>query len=104
MQAMNTSDQKERSAQVLMDIRHGAHITEDTSPPAVELAATREDITPLKDAVVEPEEVLFETRFDYLFPELATDRRRICRLTIRPRSLPSSRVSRPSAMRWWRIR
>ena len=56
-----------------MDIRHGAHITEDTSPPAVELAATREDITPLKDAVVEPEEVLFETRFDYLFPELATD-------------------------------
>ena len=27
----------------------------------------------MKDAVVEPEEVLFETRFDYLFPELATD-------------------------------
>jgi hypothetical protein len=70
---MNTSERKERSAQVLMDIRHGAHITEDTSPSAVELAATREDITPLKDAVVEPEEVLFETRFDYLFPELATD-------------------------------
>ena len=70
---MNTSERKERSAQVLIDIRHGGHITEDTSPAAVELAAVREDITPLEDAVVEPEEVLFETRFDYLFPELATD-------------------------------
>jgi hypothetical protein len=74
---MNTrnDERKKRSAQVLTDIRHGAHITEDMSPPAVELAAKREDITPLKDAVAtaEPEEVLFETPFDYLFPELATD-------------------------------
>ena len=74
---MNTrrNEREKRSAQVLTDIRHGAHITEDTSQPAVELAAKREDITPLKDAVAtaEPEEVLFETPFDYLFPELATD-------------------------------
>ena len=74
---MNTrnDERKKRSAQVLTDIRHGAHITEDTSPRAVELAAKREDITLLKDAVAtaEPEEVLFETPFDYLFPELATD-------------------------------
>ena len=74
---MNTrrNEREKRSAQVLTDIRHGAHITEDTSQPAVELAAKREDITTLKDAVAtaEPEEVLFETPFDYLFPELATD-------------------------------
>lgn len=74
---MNTrnDERKGRSAQVLTDITHGAHITEDTSQPAVELAAKREDITPLKDALAttEPEEVLFETPFDYLFPELATD-------------------------------
>jgi hypothetical protein len=102
---MNTSERKERSAQVLMDIRHGAHITEDTSPPAVELAATREDITPLKDAVVvEPEEVLFETRFDYLFPELATDP-----AAHLPADDPAKIAAvvaglKPSAMRWWRIR
>jgi hypothetical protein len=48
---MNTSERKERSAQVLMDIRHGGHITEDTSPPAVELAATsRKPVALPKDA------------------------------------------------------
>jgi hypothetical protein len=77
-----------RSGQVLSGIRHGAHVSKDESPPAVELAAKREDITLLKDAVAgfavagtagaavaraEPEEVLFETPFDYLFPKLATD-------------------------------
>lgn len=77
-----------RGGQVLSGITHGGHVTEDKSPPAVELAAKREDITMLKDAVAgsvvagtagaavataEPEEVLFETPFDYLFPELATD-------------------------------
>src|SRR5918992_68888 len=72
-----------RGGQVLSSITHGGHVTEDKSPSAVELAAKREDITLLKDAVVgpagaavatvEPEEVLFETPFDYLFPELATD-------------------------------
>ena len=51
--------------------------------PAVELAAKREDITSSEDAIslearaavelAEPEEVLFETPFDYLFPELTTD-------------------------------
>ena len=48
---------------------HGGRITEDTSPPAIELAAKRGDITMLKDAVAvsaearaaEPEEVVFET-------------------------------------------
>ena len=70
-------------AQVLTDIKHGGHINEDTSPPAVELAAKREDITSLKDAIslearaavelAEPEEVIFETPFDYLLPELTTD-------------------------------
>jgi hypothetical protein len=72
-----------RGGQVLSGITHGGHVTEDKSPPAVELAAKREDIILLKDAVVgptgaavataEPEEVLFETPFDYLFPKLATD-------------------------------
>jgi hypothetical protein len=72
-----------RGGQVLSGIRHGGHVTEDKSPPAVELAAKREDITMLKDAVAgtagaaaataEPEEVLFKTPFDYLFPKLATD-------------------------------
>jgi hypothetical protein len=77
-----------KRGQVLTEIRHGAHITEDKSPSAVELAAKREDITMLKDAVAEsavpkrrgalaatsePEEVLFVTPFDYLFPALTTD-------------------------------
>ena len=77
-----------RSGQVLLGIRHGAHVSKEESPPAVELAAKREDITLLKDAVpgfavagtagaalarAEPEEVLFETPFDYLFPKLARD-------------------------------
>ena len=77
-----------RSGQVLLGIRHGAHVSKDESAPAVEFAAKREDITLLKDAVAgspvagtaraavaraEPEEVLFETPFDYLFPKLATD-------------------------------
>ena len=76
-----------RGGQVLSTIRHGGHVTEDTSPASVELAAKREDITMLKDAVAgfaatgtaegsvaaaEPEEVLFETPFDYLFANLTT--------------------------------
>jgi hypothetical protein len=75
-----------RGGQVLSSIRHGGHVTEDTSPASVELAAKREDITLLKDAVAgfavggtagaavataEQEEVLFETPFDYLFPSAA---------------------------------
>ena len=83
-----TGKRRKRGSQVLSDIRHGAHITDDKSPPALELAAKREDITLLKDAVAgsavaetaraavatgEPEEVLFETPFDYLFPALTTD-------------------------------
>jgi hypothetical protein len=66
-----------------MEIRHGAHIAQDKSPPVVELAAKREDITLLKDAVsetrsaaaaiAEPEEVVFLTPFDYLFPNLTND-------------------------------
>jgi len=74
--------------QVLSDITHGGHIMEDESQPAVALTAKREDITMLKDwlagfarpgtagaagATAEPEEVLFSTPFDYLFPKLATD-------------------------------
>lgn len=74
--------------QVLSDITHGGHIMEDESQPAVALTAKREDITMLKDwlagfarpgtagaagARAEPEEVLFSTPFDYLFPKLATD-------------------------------
>jgi heme peroxidase len=73
--------------QVLSGIRHGAHVSKDESPPAVDFAAKREDITLLKDAVAgfavagtagaavartEPEEVLFETPFDYLFLDLTT--------------------------------
>ncbi|CAN5906457.1 heme peroxidase family protein [soil metagenome] len=76
-----------RGGQVLSDITHGGHIMEDESRPAVELAAKREDITMLKDwvagfaragaagaavATAEPEEVLFPTQFDYLFPDLTT--------------------------------
>jgi hypothetical protein len=76
-----------RGGQVLSGITHGGHVDEDKSRPAVELAAKREDITLLKDAVAgfarpgtagaagataEPEEVLFETRFDYLFLDLTT--------------------------------
>jgi hypothetical protein len=76
---------KKRGPQVLTDVRHGGHITEDKSLPGVELAAKREDITLLKDAVAgsamvetacaaaEPEEILFVTPFDYLFLDLATD-------------------------------
>ena len=77
--------------QVLTDISHGGHVIEDTSQQAANLAATREDITPLKAAVagimvsavaaegvaaaaVQPEEVLFETPFDYLFPDLKDKR------------------------------
>ena len=74
---MNTKNDKrnKRGSQVLTDIRHGTHIATDKSQSAVELAAKREDITLSKDAVAaaEPEEVLFNTPFDYLFPELATD-------------------------------
>jgi heme peroxidase len=76
-----------RGGQVLSDITHGGHILEDKSPPGVALAAKREDITMLKDwvagfavartaraavATAEPEEVLFATRFDYLFLDLTT--------------------------------
>jgi len=76
---------KKRGPQVLTDVRHGGHITEDKSLPGVELAAKREDITLLKDALAgsamvetacaaaEPEEILFVTPFDYLFLDLATD-------------------------------
>jgi Animal haem peroxidase len=77
-----------KRGQVLTEIRHGAHITEDQSRDAAALAAQREDITILKDAVAEsavakrsgtlaataePEEVLFVTPFDYLFSALTTD-------------------------------
>jgi hypothetical protein len=76
---------KKRGPQVLTDVWHGGHITEDKSLPGVELASKREDITLLKDAVGgsavvetagaagEPEEILFVTPFDYLFLDLATD-------------------------------
>jgi Animal haem peroxidase len=80
---------RKRQGQVLTEIRHGSHVTEDNSAPAAERAATREDLTRLQDAVAgsavvteaggssaalaEPEEVLFVTPFDYLFPALTTD-------------------------------
>jgi hypothetical protein len=80
---------RKRRGQVLTEVRHGSHVTEDNSAPAVERAATREDLTRLQDVVAgsavvaeagggaatlaEPEEVLFVTPFDYLFPALTTD-------------------------------
>jgi Animal haem peroxidase len=85
---MDKKQFNKKRGQVLTDIRHGAHITEDKSPSTAELAAKREDITMLKDAVAEsavarkrgalaatgePEEVVFVTAFDYLFPALTTD-------------------------------
>ena len=81
----HSSCMNKRGSQVLTDITHGTHIAADKSQSAVELAAKREDITLLKDAVAgsaaaettgaaaEPEEVVFKTPFDYLFPGLTTD-------------------------------
>jgi hypothetical protein len=82
------SDQRKRGARVLTEIRHGGHIAESDSSSAVESASRGEDITLMKDAVAgstggqprsaaaalsEPEEVLFETPFDYLLPALTSD-------------------------------
>jgi hypothetical protein len=38
-----TDKRMKRGSQALTDIRHGAHITDDKSPPALKLAAKRED-------------------------------------------------------------
>ena len=77
-----------RGGQVLLAVKHGGHVVKDKSAPAVELAAKREDITLLQEAIPgapaaapspaarapsEQEEVLFETRFDYLFSELTNN-------------------------------
>ncbi len=76
-----------RKGQVLTDISHGAHVIEDASQQAAKLAETREDLTLKRAAVagitvpiaaaesaaVQPEEISFETPFDYLFPALKTD-------------------------------
>lgn len=53
--------------QVLTDITHGGHVLEQGTPGADALARTQEGIT------IAPREVLFETPFNYLFPQLATD-------------------------------
>ena len=55
------------SGQVLTDIKHGGHVLEPGTPGADALAQEQEGIT------IMPLEVTFETPFDYLFPQLATD-------------------------------
>jgi hypothetical protein len=77
-----------RGSQVLLDIRHGGHVSETASPGAVAIARQRADVTLVTDTVAgatapastvgaaprESEEVVFTTRFDYLFPELTDDK------------------------------
>ena len=55
------------TGQVLTNIKHGGHIVEPNATGAQELAAQQEGIS------IIPLEVTFETPFDYLFPQLATD-------------------------------
>jgi Animal haem peroxidase len=79
---------RNRGGQVLLALRHGGHVMKDNSRPAAELASKREDITLLQEAMPrspaaararavaarrEAEEVVFETRFDYLFSDLTGD-------------------------------
>ncbi len=56
-----------KSGQVLNDIRHGGHVLENRTPAAIDLARTQETIS------LAPAEVTFETPFDFLFPQLASD-------------------------------
>jgi hypothetical protein len=72
---------RSRGGQVLLAVKHGGHVVKDKSAPAVDLAAKREDITLLQEAIPpspaapavarrQAEEVVFETKFDYLFSDL----------------------------------
>jgi hypothetical protein len=61
-----------RSGQVLTDIKHGGRVLESNAAEADRLAQTQESINTVPN-VVGTEEVTFETPFDYLFTELASD-------------------------------
>ena len=57
----------QRTGQVLSDITHGGHIPEEAAPKVL----VRDGAQPMLLAAAD--EVTFETPFDYLFPNLATD-------------------------------